>query len=246
MRPIHVISLERSADRRAEFARRNGHVPFAFFNAVDGAALTRAEVEKTGLFAPGLDYTAGAYGVALSHHALWQQAIAANEARTIAEDDAIFREDFAEAHQQLLAELQPGWDMVLWGWNLDSILALRMLPGMPAVMAFDHQTAAKAMAGFPFTTARPAPYRLEAAFGLPAYTISPNGARKLTARCFPLVNFPPRILPILPQPVVNRGIDAALTNVYAAADCYVSFPPLVATPNDQGRSTIQNGQYLAG
>jgi GR25 family glycosyltransferase involved in LPS biosynthesis len=246
MRPIKVISLERSTDRRAAFARRNGHLAFEFFNAVDGAALTREAVAKTGLFAPGLDYTAGAHGVALSHHALWQEAIAAGEPRTIAEDDAIFREDFAQAHQQLLSELQPGWDFVLWGWNFDSILSLRMLPGMPAVMAFDHVTAGKALAGFPFTTARPAPYRLEAAFGLPAYTISANGARKLTSRCFPLANFPPLTLPILPQPVVNRGIDAALTSLYAGADCYVSFPPLAATPNDQAASTIQNGQYLAG
>jgi len=245
MPAVKVISLERSADRRAAFARHNPQLDYEFFNAVDGAALTRAAVASTGLFAPGLDYTAGAYGVALSHHALWQAAMASGEPLTVAEDDAIFRENFAAARDALLATLLPGWDMVLWGWNFDSILALRVLPGMPAVMAFDAQAMRAALAGFPYTTARPAAFRLDVAFGLPAYTISPNGAKKLTARCFPLTEFR-REQTLLAEPVTNKGIDAALTNHYGTTDTYVCFPPLAATPNDKAASTIQNGQYLPG
>ena len=245
MHPVKVISLERSADRRAEFRRRNPQLDFAFFDAIDGAALTRDAVAATGLFAPDLDYSAGAYGVALSHHALWQETVTLGEPLTVAEDDAIFREDFAEARAELLATLLPGWDMVLWGWNFDSILALRLLPGLPAVMAFPQETLPTALAGFPFTTVRPNLFRLDVAFGLPAYTISPGGAKKMLSRCFPLSEFR-RTLPLLPEPVTNRGIDSALTNLYAAADAYVCFPPLVATPNDKAASTIQNGVPLRG
>jgi len=243
MRSVQVISLERTPERRLNFARRNPHLDFAFFNAVDGAALTPEAIAATGLFRPGLPYTRGAFGVALSHHALWQQAMALGEPLTIAEDDAIFREDFENARAELLATLQPGWDMVLWGWNFDSVLQLRVLPGMPAAMAFDQQAMLAALPGFAFTTTRPQAFRLDIAFGLPAYTVSPGGAKKLLARCFPLTDFT-RQVPILPQPVRNEGIDTALTQIYPSTDSYACFPPLALSPNDRAASTIQNGQYL--
>jgi len=243
MGPVHVISLERTPERRAAFARRNPHLDYIFFDAVDGAALTAEAVAASGLFRPGLSYTRGAYGVALSHHALWQKAVAQGEPLTVAEDDAIFREDFAAAQAELLAGLQPGWDMVLWGWNFDSVLALRVLPGVPAAMAFDQKALLAALPGFPFTAARPQAFRLDIAFGLPAYTISPGGAKKIAARCFPLADFTMSV-PILPQPVRNEGLDTALSQVYPSTDSYVAFPPLAISPNDRAASTIQNGQYL--
>jgi glycosyl transferase, family 25 len=243
MNPVRVISLERSVERRAEFRRRNPRLDFAFFNAVDGAALTPEAIAASGLFQPGLTYTVGAYGVALSHHALWEDCIRSGEALTVAEDDAVFREDFSEAQEEFLGKLLPGWDFVLWGWNFDSMLSVRILPGVPAVMGFDPDSLRKAIRGFPFTTGMPLAFRLDHAFGLPAYTISPAGAKKFKARCFPLSEFS-RTLPLITQPVTNSGIDAALNNVYAGADCYAAFPPLVATENDQANSTIQNGQYF--
>jgi GR25 family glycosyltransferase involved in LPS biosynthesis len=243
MPPVRVISLERSAERRAEFRRRNPQLDFAFFDAVDGASLTPDAIAASGLFQSGLTYTAGAYGVALSHHALWEDCIRGGESLTVAEDDAVFREDFSQAQQEFLGKLQPGWDFVLWGWNFDSMLQVRILPGVPAVMGFDPESLRKAIRGFPFTTGAAQAFRLDHAFGLPAYTISPAGAKKFKTRCFPLSEFS-LTLPLITQPVINSGIDAALNNVYAAADCYAAFPPLVATENDQATSTIQNGQYL--
>ncbi len=243
MNPVQVISLERTPQRRSEFARRNPHLDYQFFDAVDGAALTPEAIAATGLFGPGLPYTRGAYGVALSHHALWQKTIALAEPMTIAEDDAIFREDFAVARAQMLEGMLPGWDMVLWGWNFDSVMGLRVVPGMPAAMAFDQRAMLAALPGFRFTTTRPQAFRLDFAFGLPAYTISPGGAKKLTARCFPLTDFTTAV-PILPQPVRNEGLDVALSRAYPLTDSYACFPPLALSPNDRAASTIQNGQYL--
>src|SRR6478609_9057407 len=96
---VKVISLERSVERRAEFARRNPRLAYEFFTAVDGVALSPQAVAATGLFQPGLDYTAGAFGVALSHHALWDETIRTGAPLTIAEDDAVFREDFAQMQE---------------------------------------------------------------------------------------------------------------------------------------------------
>jgi GR25 family glycosyltransferase involved in LPS biosynthesis len=241
MRPVQVISLVRSADRRAEFKRRNFNLAYEFFNAVDGSALSPRDLEATGLFQPGLEYTKGAYGVALSHHALWEEAISGGEPLTIAEDDAVFREDFAETRDAFLARLPPGWDFVLWGWNFDSVLALKILPGVPAMMGFDQNAMRAAINGFPFTTGMPLAFRLDCSFGLPAYTVSPAGAKKFKSRCFPLADFH-RPLPAMPNPVRNLGIDVAMANIYPTCDAYVSFPPLVVTRNDHVTSaTVQTG-----
>jgi glycosyl transferase, family 25 len=243
MRPVQVISLERSPERRAEFKRRNFRLAYEFFNAIDGATLSQDAIAATRLFQPGLEYTKGAYGVALSHHTLWEEAIRCGELLTIAEDDAVFREDFADTQTAFLSQLPPGWDFVLWGWNFDSVLALRLLPGVPAVMGFDQDSMRAAIKGFPFTGGMPLSFRLDCSFGLPAYTISPAGARKFKSRCFPLADFF-RPMPAMPNPVRNLGIDVAMASIYPACDAYVSFPPLVLTPNDHTTSTIQNGQFV--
>src|SRR5690242_18445422 len=121
MFPVKVISLERSVERRAEFRHHNSHLDYEFFNAVDGLALAPETIAGCGLFQAGLPYQTGAYGAALSHYSLWREAIRTGRPLTVAEDDAIFRLDFAQTHAALLSGLAPDWDIVLWGWNLDSI-----------------------------------------------------------------------------------------------------------------------------
>jgi GR25 family glycosyltransferase involved in LPS biosynthesis len=244
LNPVHVISLSRSADRRASFARNNGHIPFTFVDAVDGSTLTRAEVEATGHFLPGLHYTAGAYGAALSHLTLWQQAAQGPASMTIAEDDAVFRHDFESAQARLLDSLTPGWDFVLWGWNFDSLLSLRPLPGLFGTMGFDATRLLPDLAGFQAATNPPSAFRLAYGFGLPCYSVSPAGAAKLIAACFPLRDFGMHV-PIAGN-IRNEGIDIATNRVYGALEAFASFPPLVVTPNDRTRSTIQNGAPLKG
>jgi GR25 family glycosyltransferase involved in LPS biosynthesis len=243
MTRVNVINLERSADRRTEFARNNPHLAPEWVKAVDGGALTLTDIAQSGLFRPGLDYTAGAYGVALSHHALWSRAAASGQALTVAEDDAIFRADFAEASARVLAALPAEWDIIQWGFNFDSVLALRLFD-MSTVISFNHAHTALALAAFRDARPEPAPWRLEASFGLPCYSITPAGARKFLAGCFPLADFN-RTIPSLPQKVRNRGIDIAMTAVYPGVSAFVAFPPLVVTANDRAKSTIQDGRYIS-
>jgi glycosyl transferase, family 25 len=137
MRTIRVISLARSPQRRAEFLRRNAHVASSFFDAVDGRALTAGQIESSGAFMPELraegTYDSHAYGCALSHHRLWMEAAAGTEPLTIAEDDALLRRDFEARSAGVLATLPPGWDIVLWGWNFDSVLQVDPMGGVSPV-----------------------------------------------------------------------------------------------------------------
>jgi glycosyl transferase, family 25 len=243
MPPLKVISLERSTARRTEFCRRNAHLDFEFVRAVDAMALPKSAITGTGLFEPGLPYTIGAHGAALSHYQLWNEAIASGRALTVVEDDAIFRLDFATTHDALLAGLGD-WDMVLWGFNLDSILAMQPMPGMTAAMYFDFVQVLEHVEGFQALSHRPGLFRLDKCFGLPAYSISPGGAARLKAHCFPLTRYSVSF-PLLGD-VANYGIDVATARAYPAIKAFVSFPPLAITRNDQAITTIQNTPYFEG
>jgi hypothetical protein len=115
---------------------------------------------------------------------------------------------------------------------------------MSTVVAFNHAQTALALAAFGKARPEPAAWRLEFSFGLPCYSITPAGARKFLAGCFPVTDFT-RALPTLPQPIRNRGIDSAMIRVYPGADAFVAFPPLVVTKNDRARSTTQDGRYIS-
>jgi GR25 family glycosyltransferase involved in LPS biosynthesis len=238
MPPIRVISLLRHTKRRADFQQRNAHVPFTFFDAVDGRELTAADIDATGAFAPELrsTYDAHAYGCTLSHWHLWKEAAAGDAPLTIVEDDAVFRHDFGMQSEQLLRTLPPDWDMVLWGWNFDATLHVRPMADVsPVMMTFDQKQLRKSLAAFQQLQSPVQALRLETAFGVPAYTLSAGGARRLLALCFPqkpLAIF----VPGTGRRIGNVGIDVSTSAAYPQAKCFACFPPLVATPNSRGEA----------
>lgn len=123
--PIQVISLETSLERRRVFIANNPHIAFEFFNAVDGFLLSPEEIRDPLRFVQPLHYSAGAYGCALSHRNLWERALHLDAPLTIAEDDALFRWDFEQRIKDVFDRMPTEWDIILWGWNFDSILSLQ-------------------------------------------------------------------------------------------------------------------------
>ena len=236
--PIKVITLARTPQRRAEFIRRNPDLAYEFFDAVDGSTLTPADLN--GLFPPDTPYTPGACGGALSHHRLWTEIAAGETPVTVVEDDAIFRPDFAARQAELLAGLPAGWDIVHWGFNFNAPLSFWMPFGLRSVTVFDHAQTRTAVERIRTDTSRPQLYKHEFNFGVPAYTISPAGARRFLSGCFPMRDFT-RSFPLLPDPIRNFAIDIAMIPVYAVASAWLCFPPLVVTPNDQAASTVRTG-----
>jgi len=194
------------------------------------------------LFARNLQYTKGAYGCALSHLAAWFDAIDSNEIVTVAEDDAIFRHDFQSMHQQVLSNLPDDWDIVMWGWNFDSILSLNSMPEIsPTVLFFDQQQLRNKIYEFQIATQRPTLLPLDKCFGTPAYSISPKGAEKFLKGCFPLQHFF-LYFPGLNRELPNNGIDIAMNRIYASTNSFACFPPLVITKNEHETSSIQTNK----
>lgn len=235
---IQVISLEKSQARRHAFSRWNQHLNFEFFSAIDGSEIRQRMILPSDCFLEPLDYAPGAYGCALSHHALWQRTVESDRPCTIAEDDAIFRLDFQNQAERFIDRLPDDWDLVLWGWNFDSILSARVSESLaPVLMLFDQAALRANLYHYQASTDLPVSYRLQHCFGTPAYTISSKGAQRYLAACFPIRDFVIDI-PGLGGAVRNNGIDIVMNQTYGLTAAYVAFPPLAVTPNIAESSTI--------
>jgi len=243
---IYVISLDRRPDRTARFLQFNASVGnIQRFPAIDGRQLNRQKLQTNGLMQVGLeDYTDGALGCAMSHRALWLKSIELGHPITIAEDDAVFHRTFCNKAESLSSKIGDDWDFILWGWNFDSMLHAEIIPGVKRMLSyFDPYKMLEGLATFQTIEFDNTLLPLHNALGLPAYSISPAGAQKLLAACFPLKNFTLEI-PGLDTAIPNVGIDVALNKFFAAINAYVCWPPLVVTDNETESSDIQLTEQL--
>jgi GR25 family glycosyltransferase involved in LPS biosynthesis len=236
---VKVISLKKHEDRRSLFVENNPNLTYSFIDAIDGSVLSVDLLSNQNLFSKDVVYTLGAKGCALSHLACWNLSIKENSVVTVTEDDAIFREDFHVASQKLFSLLPDQWDIVLWGWNFDSILSLNEMPSVsPTIVHFDQNNLRKNIFDFKKMIGANFPLRLDKCFGTIAYSISPKGAELFKKECFPLSHFLMQF-PSVKKIVRNDGIDIAMNQVYSGAQSYVCFPPLVVTKNVKEESTIR-------
>jgi GR25 family glycosyltransferase involved in LPS biosynthesis len=245
MNKIQVINLERSVDRKNEFITNNQGIDYEFVNGVDGKSLSANVINDEQYFINPLSFpSSGAYGVALSHLRQWERAIDLNSPITVSEDDAIFREDFSVESSKIIKQLPEDWDIILWGWNFDSILSIAAISNIsPSVMIFNQDQLRKNIDKFRCDKSQSYPFRLDKCFGIPAYTISPKGARIYKSECFPMKNFD-LFFPVLNKRLPNTGIDLSMNKIYSATNAYVAFPPLAVTKNDHEISTIQNRDVI--
>jgi GR25 family glycosyltransferase involved in LPS biosynthesis len=239
---IYVINLERCPDRLEEFRNLNFPVAANFIRwpAADGTTLDPSLLIRQQRLDPNVlqHYTSGALGCAQSHLALWEHAVDTARAVTLCEDDVVFNIEFAAVAEQALARLPADWDLVMWGWNFDAHLMLRMLPGVsPCCATFDQD---KMLAGMHIFQRQHVDFRLFPllrSFGTPCYSISPKGAQVLYRHCLPLR--PMQVFfPGLNCTFPNNGIDMMMNAAYPDMQAFVSFPPLVVVKNDHAASTV--------
>jgi GR25 family glycosyltransferase involved in LPS biosynthesis len=236
--PLYVISLERTPQRwRAFEAAHQGGPAYTRFDAVDGRKIDPAELISSGVMAEGLNYTPGAVGCALSHLAFWRACAVADGPVTVCEDDAILHPDFSRC-AAAAADLHPDFDLILWGWNFNSVLSGELFDGAPFAMGFDEALMGQSIAAFRSQRPTPTLLRLHRAFGAPCYTLSPKGASKLLRLCLPLA--PRRVFfPLLNREIDNTGIDIPMNAAYPAIAAYAALPPLALTLNETAISTVE-------
>lgn len=233
----YVINLDRQPERYGTFVRANSRTGLTIerASASDGAQATAAQQESVA--APGLYFTPGAIGAALSHRALWQRTMVTGRPALILEDDVQLRGDIASALPQVMASIGQVWDVLLLGFNTDQDVKV-IRNGAPATFRgyppFPTQDflAQFARARDPVST-----YPLRGAYGICAYIVTPEGAARLLDLCFPMRGTEV----IAPDGHVGQaipnGLDGMMSGLYQRLGAYVCLPALAMTPNDQATST---------
>lgn len=225
---VHVINLDRSSDRLTLFLERNRHLGrVQRFPAIDGRSINYERIAAEGIITPDLKYTPGSMGNALSHIALWKLAVGKQQPILIAEDDGLFSYRFPDMARTLLAEVEPDWDVITWGFLYQtylwvempqsiSVAEIRCKNGLLQRNLEEFQAAA-----FPSTL-----LKLRQQYGTMAYSVSAKGAAALLERCLPLS---PKLISFPDFGIVdnNVGIDCAMNGVYPNLMAYVCVPPLV-------------------
>ena len=108
---LHVclINLDRSPERLVEFRKINAHMSedFTRLSAVDGKTLDLGVLQSAGLITSDIltTYSTNELACAMSHIALWKRGLASGEIITIAEDDAIFHQEFQRHATEAIARL---------------------------------------------------------------------------------------------------------------------------------------------
>ena len=230
--PIYLINLDRSTDRLAEFRKRNAHLrDVVRFPAVDGQKLDREALVAEGVITQDCTYTLGALGCGLSHVALWKKSIDEDRPITIAEDDAIFSQQFHTHSEELTGNPSDDWDIVVWGFVFQTYVFVDILPGVsPAKLHLFEDQLQQNIGNFQQARPLPTLMRLRHLFGTPCYSVTPKGARALLKSCLPfdstLVDFPG--FGIITQ---NEGVDCAMNRAYPSLKSFVCIPPLVVVEN---------------
>jgi glycosyl transferase, family 25 len=239
----YVISLRKNPKKAADFIERNKptRLNFNLFEAIDGAALSDDEAIRSGVIARNANgYTRGMIGCSASHLALWKECGSGQRNFIIFEDDAFIRHDFKEQVGPLISNWDD-WDIVLFGFNTDSLLDIQMTRQCRFAGIFSCPSPSAAQLSL-FVRENDGLhlYRLNNAFGTCGYAISPRGARKFMQAVFPLDNRPV-FIPYWKNTVgrdtfVCRTIDMVMNCYFGQFSSYVCFPPLVLSSNDRNQS----------
>ena len=237
--PAQVISLRRSIERRIAFAQRNGEtgLDYVFVDGVDGFqqwdSITKS---RRVLKAWQSGWSQGAIGSGLSHCLMWRRCLDLNRPICVLEDDVLVASGWKQRCSEVLAQAPKGTDLVLLGWNLDSVLCAEVFSGVGCISLFEpaflspHQIRSVLDEQLQRRLCR-----LRKALGLPGYVITPRGAQKLL-HGLPRFEAEPLVVGRGIPEVPSMTLDAQMNHLYLDLQAFVVVSPLVLAENDQETS----------
>jgi GR25 family glycosyltransferase involved in LPS biosynthesis len=251
-----VVNLDRQPEKFASFLKRNEGCGIAFerFAACDGSQMTNEEVMAMGIVAPGSRFAPGTVGGTASMSRIWKLVAEQDEPALVFEDDCTIRHDISARLETLLPSLGD-WDVLVLGYNTDSILDLELapaitstsmpglesVPGMKAMMVFKPRHADDLSdAVFQRSTSQVAAFRLNCCFGPGGYVLSPAGARRMDPYYFPMDNRVVTIEALGNRALTTMGADMMGNSIYRFVKAYACFAPLVVPRNHAATSTTQS------
>lgn len=230
-----VISLRRTPERLAWFLDANKSLkdPIQWVEGIDGQQLgSSLSLSRLVSDSAQRHWTPGAIGSALSHWYCWRQCLERKEPILILEDDAVLADDWQQQLATSGLDQLKNWDLLLLGWNYNSVLHSQNQFGIEAIRLFEPAFPRLDEIRRLLSPGRQLQLeRLKHAFGLPAYLISPEGAEKLLASVPPLATTTctmPRGIPT----TETVTLDGMLNLHYPGINAWVMNPPLAVALND--------------
>jgi GR25 family glycosyltransferase involved in LPS biosynthesis len=237
-----VINLARHGQRLKRFFEQNEAVGLHIerFEAIEGSTVDIAKAIAGGVVTSRANFSQGAIGVAMSHRAIWHETIERRKHAIVFEDDTVLRSDIGDVLPPLVSQLGNDWDIVLLGYNTDSILDLELWAGgidLRGHFSIPYPTSVQ-LTAFIASKEPVGIYKLNAAFGLCGYAISPRGAKRLISACFPMDKL---VIPIpaLGRNITSSGLDSVLNAFFKQISAYACFTPLVVPINDPSSSSTR-------
>ncbi|MBE0549524.1 MAG: glycosyltransferase family 25 protein [Rubrivivax sp.] len=235
-----VLTIPRNARRLETFldANRRSGLELVPYFGVEPHMFTRDELVAQGLIHENLNprFRPGYIAHALSCRSIWIEAAQAAGPTYVFEDDAYLADDLPAKVDQATAGLSD-WDIVLLGYNTDSILDILLSDEMRLMSKFSIKNPTPDQIQAIIQQPNPRVFRLHQAFATCGYVISPRGARACLEACFPLRNVVVKV-PALGRPLLTYTLDCTLNTVYRSLHAYAFMPPLVLTSNDPASSSI--------
>jgi len=235
---VLVISLRRTPNRWAEFQKHNSNslqgCELIRIDGVDGIEqLTTIRSTKIITQPAREGWTLGALGTALSHMLCWRRCSLGTEPVVIVEDDVILANNWQqELHQLIKANQQ----LVLLGWNLDSMLHAELFENQEFISLFEPAYPDIGRLKNIVNSKEPRKLRrLRSAFGLPAYWLTPKMAQNLLKSIGRLEVLPIELKRGFPT-CQSSGIDGLLNNHYWNLKAEVVIPPLALALNNTQES----------
>lgn len=235
-----VISTERLIARQRAFqeANKSSIGEFEFFFGVDRSKLDGNERVAKWIDLDSTDWTLSSIATSITHLELWELVSQGPDCAVILEDDARLVKSFAASLSDILTSLDKDWDIVLLGHNFDAFTYFQLLPSAFGIAKLSLDQSAL-ISNFGLITeleVSPKLFRLNAAWGVSGYLISPKGARQLLARI-------PRLQSDLVSPpgvgwqLYAKSIDGLMNMHYSQLESYLCLPPITFVKNDYDSSS---------
>lgn len=245
-----VISLKRTPERLSNFFKMNEDTladwEIDVINGIDGVEQEQINKQSRWISQSATNnWTKGAIGSALSHIKAWRRCVELNKDVLIAEDDAVLAKNLKRKLEDLniIGKTANQKNMVLLGWNPDSVLQAEFSPGLEIISLFEPMyPKLKQIEGIINSDRERHLCNLNRCFGLPTYWINPCIAHELLDACMPLQVEKNGMTRGIPEHVLLT-LDGMLNNRYKSINAKVTIPPLAMALNNQ-QSSLTRGQTV--
>lgn len=237
--PAQVISLRRSAERRISFAQRNAEtaLDYVFVDGVDGVEQWDAISQSRRVSKAWQGgWSKGAIGSGLSHCLMWRRCLELSHPICVLEDDVLVASDWQQCCSEALDQAPAETDVLLLGWNLDSVLRAEIFPGVTCISLFEPAfPSVPQIRSVLDQQSQRQVVRLHKALGLPGYVVTPRGAQKLLHGLPSFEAEPLMVGRGIPE-VPSMTLDAQMNRLYSDLQAFVVVSPLVLAENNQQTS----------